>query len=283
MKEYIRGPINYTGSKYRLLKSIVPLFPERVEVFHDVFGGSGTVGMNCGVARVRYNDINNYIGEILSTLREKGESKTLEEIQGLIDEYGLTKTNEEGFKRLREDYNNKPTAMGLLVLSYYSFNFQIRFNNSKKYNSSFGRDCSHFSDKVAIKVRKAIERLESIDLEVTSKDYREYDYGSVGEGDFVYFDPPYSVSKAVYQDGKRGFKGWSVEDDRRLMEICDDLDSRGIRFAMSNMLESKGNINEGLVEWSSRYKVHYLDQKYSGCNYQRDRNKKDIEVLITNY
>ena len=49
------------------------------------------------------------------------------------------------------------------------------------------------------------------------------------------------------------------------------------------MLESKGNKNETLIEWSKKYNIKTLDINYNGSNYQRKTNSKDIEVLITNY
>lgn len=39
MNTYIKSPINYTGGKYRLLNKIIPLFPENINTFVDLFGG----------------------------------------------------------------------------------------------------------------------------------------------------------------------------------------------------------------------------------------------------
>lgn len=158
-KELIRSPINYTGNKYKLLKQILPLFPKKIENFHDIFGGSGTVSLNCDAENVFYNDLNNYIGQILLTIKEYGQENTIKELNQIIDKYQLSKTNEDGFKKLRVDYNQKPTPIKLMVLSYYSFNFQIRFNNLKQYNSSFGKNRSYFSCSAKDKVVKSIKRL----------------------------------------------------------------------------------------------------------------------------
>lgn len=65
--------------------------------------------------------------------------------------------------------------------------------------------------------------------------------------------------------------------------LCDKLDKQGTRFAVSNLLVSKGNTNEILQEWSKKYKVHYIDMSYNNSNYQRKSEDRDIEVLITNY
>ena len=57
MNEYIKSPINYVGNKYRLIKQIIPLFPKKISMFVDAFGGSGTVLMNTEADYYIYNDI----------------------------------------------------------------------------------------------------------------------------------------------------------------------------------------------------------------------------------
>ena len=69
------------------------------------------------------------------------------------------------------------------------------------------------------------------------------------------------------------------------MNLCDKLDNQGVRFAMSNVFENKGNVNKELIEWSKKYKVHYISNTYNNSNYQsKDKGKNTtVEVLITNY
>lgn len=57
-----------------------------------------------------------------------------------------------------------------------------------------------------------------------------------------------------------------------------------MRFALSNILESKGKSNDALKEWAKKYRVIYLDCDHSNCSYHRkDKISKDVEVLIVNY
>ena len=42
--------------------------------------------------------------------------------------------------------------------------------------------------------------------------------------DFLYFDPPYRITTAVYNDGNRG-QSWSKHDDEQLVDILNDLNS----------------------------------------------------------
>ena len=36
---YIKSPINYNGNKYKLIGQIIPLFPDKINMFVDEFGG----------------------------------------------------------------------------------------------------------------------------------------------------------------------------------------------------------------------------------------------------
>ena len=56
------------------------------------------------------------------------------------------------------------------------------------------------------------------------------------KGDFVYADPPYLIACATYNE--QG--GWGEREERALFDFLDELDKRGVPFALSNVLRSKG-------------------------------------------
>ena len=108
----------------------------------------------------------------------------------------------------------------------------------------------------------------------------------MGQGDFLYADPPYRITTASYNDGRRGFEGWSLEDDLRLFELLDDLNQRGVKFALSNVTHHKGNTNDALIQWKrqNQYHVHRINYNYNNSNYHsQNTNQETREVLITNY
>lgn len=68
-----------------------------------------------------------------------------------------------------------------------------------------------------------------------------------------------------------------------MLDFLEKLDNQNIRFALSNVLSSKGKTNEILKHWlkNKKYKVHHLKHKYSNSNYQiKDKNFTSDEVLI---
>ena len=108
-----------------------------------------------------------------------------------------------------------------------------------------------------------------------------FDLTFMSTGDFLYADPPYLISCGSYNDGKRGFAGWRTRRPATLQKL-DDLNERGISFALSNVIEHKGMNNETLARWANRYNINYLKADYSNSTI-RLRLAKQKEVLITNY
>ena len=205
----------------------------------------------------------------------------LSEISGIITFYNLSKTNQDGFFKLRNDYNAEKDPLKLFVLTCYSFNNIIRFNNSYEYNSSFGKDKGSFNKSIETNLIEFVDRLHSKTIVFSSRDFREFDYSSV---DLIYCDPPYLISNAMYNDGKRCFGDWSKQDDADLLQILDAVHQNDKMFALSNVIEHKGMINEKLLEWSKKYNTIVLNKTYSNCSYNlKAKNEKTIEVLITNF
>ncbi len=281
MKEkYIKSPLNYIGNKYKLIDQIVPLFPKKIVTFVDVFGGSGTVLINTNAKHYIYNDINNYVVKIFKGLITEDFEEVIKKIEQIIREYSLSKTNKKGFEKLRDDYNNgKNDWITLYTLMCHSFNHQFRFNNNHQYNSSFGKNRSYFSDRQR-KDLYAMKQKISTDIVVTSNSFMNINYSDFDEYDLLYFDPPYLASVGNYNDGKRGFEGWTEEHEKELLKLLDKLNIQGTRWALSNNLKYDNQI---LDKWKDKYKVYYLNGDYMNCNYHKIDRSKDIEVLITNY
>lgn len=245
-----------------------------------MFGGSGTVLINTTAKKYIYNDINNYVAEIFDGLLNENVNDIVSNIKQIILQYGLSKTNKEGFEKLRDDYNNGDRRwIVLYTLMCHSFNHQFRFNNNHQYNSSFGKNRSYFSKRQEDDLY-AMRNIVKSNVTVMSKSFENIDYSLFTENDLLYFDPPYYNSVGNYNDGKRGFEGWSKEHEIALLQLLDELNSKNVRFALSNNLKYD---NPYICDWISKYTIHYLKGDYVNCNYQKINRDIDIEVLITNY
>jgi DNA adenine methylase Dam len=227
------------------------------------------------------------VPEMLQAFRELGAEECLRRIDQYIADYQLSKENKEGYLELRKRYNNSfDTELGisnpimLYTLICYSFNNQIRFNGKSEYNMPFGKDRSSFNPALREKFTAFVNRLQEMDITFTSNDFRTLKVNNLGKNDFVYCDPPYLITVASYNENG----GWGEQAEKDLLALLDNVDKAGVKFALSNVLESKGKSNDILKEWAKKYKVNYLDHTYSNCSYhKKDKVSKDIEVLITNY
>lgn len=281
---YIKSPMNYTGGKYKILEHIIPAFPEHVNQFVDLFAGGLNVGININADTIYANDQITYLIELYRYLQETNTEDLLSRIKDRINAYELSLTNDKGYNRLRADYNASPSPLDLFILTCYSFNHQIRFNSKHEFNMPFGKERSAYNTSIETNLIDFCGALRKKNIVLSTQDFRDFDFSNLKAGDFVYCDPPYLITTGSYNDGKRGFKDWTTEEETALLKLLDELNSRGVLFALSNVFAHKGLTNDILIEWSKRYKVHYIDKTYSNCSYHfKDRKTKTVEVLLTNY
>lgn len=280
-EKLVKSPMNYTGGKYKLLKQILPLFPDKVRMFVDLFTGGGNVAVNVTADRIVANDADNGVIGIYNKFKSLSIDDVIGRVDSRIEEYGLTMTDADAYLRFRSDYNSstEKDPLDLFVLICYSFNHQIRFNRDGGFNMPFGNNRSKFNDTIRKNLTEFHERITSLEVMFTCKDFGELKLDKLGNDDFVYCDPPYLITCATYNENG----GWNEACERKLLSLLDCLDEKGIKFALSNALQSKGKTNEILSVWSERHNVHHLNNSYSNSSYHRkDRGGAD-EVLVTNY
>ena len=270
-----------------MLPQILPLFPKRIRTFIDLFCGGANVGMNVKSKKVVFNDNLSYLIDLYRAFQTIPKAEILQHIENRISDLALSMTNEEGYLALRNLYNNQRNPLDLFVLIAYSFNHQIRFNNSHLFNNPFGRDRSSFNNRMRNNLIDFLDKLAVSDVSFSCGSFDGFDLSELTEEDFLYCDPPYLITTGTYNDGKRGFSGWNEGEERKLLSLLKTVDENGLRFALSNVLIHKGKTNDILIEWvnENKYNVFHLNKDYSNSNYHTiDRGKAaSDEVLITNY
>ena len=293
-KKYVKSPMNYTGGKYKLLHQIEPLFPEDINLFVDLFTGGGNIAVNVKANKIVANDCEENIIGIYKTFQGYDNvDELIGQIEEIIKTYGLTIDDTEAYNKFRKDYNCLRNSQGdysplssyninilLYVLICYSFNHQYRFNSKGEFNMPFGKERSQWNENMKNNLIKFHQRIKEKDIVFLNKDFRQLKVDKLGNDDFVYCDPPYLITCATYNEKD----GWNQECEEDLLKLLDELDTKKIKFALSNVLYSKGKTNDLLIEWSKKYTVHHLDYTYQNCNYHtKDKTNKSDEVLITNY
>lgn len=279
---YIKSPLNYVGGKFKLLPQIFPLLPDNIGTFVDLFAGGGDVFINVCAERIIANDINHHIIDLFRAFKKYDVPELIDYIEHTIDLWGLSPTNEAAYKQFREYYNENKNPVDLYVLVCHSFNYQFRFNSAHEYNNPFGRNRSWFNPSLKNNLILFAQRLS--DIEFRADNFKKFDFSMLGADDMVYADPPYLITTGSYNDGKRGFEGWSEKEEIALYDKLDELNNRNIRFALSNVIEHKGRVNNMLDEWRMAYNTHFLSKNYNNSSYHsKNTDKNTIEVLITNY
>ncbi len=269
------------------MPQIIPLFPNDIETFVDLFVGGANVAINVKANRIICNDNLSFLILLYNELKKNDIKYTFDYIKSRIKEFQLSDKNEEGYRLLRNEYNNTHQPLDLFVLLAYSFNHQIRFNSRHEFNTPFGKNRSSFNPKMEENLDSFLNKLSYLNIDFECNNFKNFDFSNLGKEDFVYCDPPYLITTGTYNDGKRGFTGWGEADENALIDILDSLDKRKIRFALSNVIEHKGRYNDILITWirKNSHKVHYLKSNYKNSNYHTKGIDKgsSIEVLITNY
>jgi len=299
---YIKSPIHYMGNKYDLLPCIIEQFPKKedVSVFYDVFGGSGSVSLNVPYDNVIYNELNDNMVNLLKMIKDEKPENIFNHIENRIKQFELNPIgtdirSKDTSDEVRLYYNNKYLKFrdfynkcknrdikDLYTLSFYSFCNLMRFNSKNEFNMPYGNRCfllnedskrlidahNRFLEKnITLQCGDSFELLKTI---------------TKNENQFLYFDPPYCNSTAIYNEN-RAFGGWNEKTDEMLFNELDRLSKLGIKWAYSNVLEIKGKTNNHIDNWAKKnnYTIIELEDKdYSSLG---KGNANAREVLIINY
>lgn len=271
--EIIKSPLNYTGSKYSILNEITKVLPKHISTFIDIMGGAFNVGVNVVAKKVIYNEFLPHTFNIIKTLLNEDSNYVINKVETIINDFKLEKSNKENYILLRNDYNNTKDIYKLFVLHMYCFQNQMRFNGKLEFNSPVG-NCS-YNTTLTERIQKFIPR--SNNYELFNLSYKDINISNLDKDSVFYFDPPYFITNATYNDGKRGFVGWNADEETKLLEYITFLHENGFKFILSNVIYHNENTNYILAEWVKTHKFNVVNIDNVGAKNTRD------EVIITNY
>lgn len=311
MKKLLKSPLNYTGNKYRILPQIQPHFPDKVGVFVDMFCGGATVGINVDADRVIFIDSNERVISLLSFLSKSDFPKLLESFEKIINKYGLSYSNlngyasyfksatpinknnglklynMEGFRKLKDYYNkikdkNCDEANTLLyLLLVYGFNNDLRFNSKGEYNLPCGK--TDLNKNNLSKIKEFIDKAKKSNYEFICGDFRDYKVQKiVRSADFVYLDPPYLITDAVYNESSH----WDEDSEYELIDFLEELQIDKIPFVLSNISTKDNGLkrNIPLCDWldqNESLKVYSISYNYRSASYnKKNRDSNEQEIIV---
>lgn len=302
----IKSPLYYNGSKYTLLDYLKYHIPENKDgVFYDVFGGSGVVSLNFSkyYNKAIYADKTTWIYKIFKwslTIDSQQKETELHERILKYDEkykfilhkdlrggYDLTKLPEyKGWIKFidQENITAKSDPALLYIASCFAFSHTLKFRKNGKLHKSWG--VKGWSYNFITSFRYAATRKN---IECHNRGFEEFPFQDLDPvNDFVYLDPPYYGTDANYN------KFWDMEQEKKLLEFYEKLNSMGVKVAMSNVFDNKGKSNDHLKEWcyKNKWTVYERDHVYNIngatgaatevliCNYEYDIEPKQLQMEL---
>lgn len=283
--------VKWVGGKRQLMPEIVVRMPQ------DLVGGSGFAGNyfepfvgggavffeleSRGVRRAELNDFNPELANLYRVVRDNPKGLLREmaalgsgTVRAEYDAIRAWDRDAEAFASRSEEQR----AARFAFLNRTAFNGLWRVNASGFHNVPFGDyKAPGFPDEALL--TECSRALSS--AEVSTGDFAEA-VKSAGEGDFVYFDPPYFPLNATSSFASYTSAGFGAAEQLRLAEVCEELTAKGVRWMLSNS-SAKAAVDlfgdaRGVGSFSALVMAgRALNSKGS------ERSKKVPELLAWNY
>lgn len=224
--------LKWAGGKTQILGHIFEHFPKKVRTFYEPFLGGGAVffalANERGFERAVINDFNQELMDCYRVVRDFPQ-----DLMRQLDRY---KYDAKLFARLRakKPFSLTPVqrAARMIYLNKNGFNGLYRVNRKGEFNVPFGTfkttprtydlenitacsaALSHFVD------------IQSVDFEAATV--------RAGEGDLVYFDPPYVPASPTSSFTSYTSGGFGLKEQERLATLCRTLADQGATVIASN-------------------------------------------------
>lgn len=226
--------LKYVGGKRRLLPELMPRLPARFERYYEPFVGGAALFLHLAPERAVIADFNADLVELYRTLASDVEAvvEVLSGLQVNHREHGDAAYYlvRDGWNEQRAQWSPAERAAALVYLNKTCFNGLWRVNRAGKFNVPAGRYANpRICDPAALRAAAAVLAR----AEIRAGDYRET-VADAGEGDLVYFDPPYVPATPTSNFTSYTARGFGLQQQRELAQTARDLVARGASVVLSN-------------------------------------------------
>lgn len=266
--------LKWAGGKNQIIKKIIENIPSSFNNYYEPFLGGGSVLFALKkINTVFVNDINL---QLINTYKQiKNNCNDLIDRLEKLDNHPI---NKEYFYNLRNKFNNKisnniadlESASLFIFLNKHCFNGLYRVNKAGFFNVPYnGSTRKSFDENNILNISKF---LQNVDL--SNEDFEDF-LSCAKENDFVYIDSPYIPISETASFTNYTKDGFSLEDHKRLAELCNKLSDKGVKLLISNN-------NTPLTK--ELYKKFDIIEFDVSRNINSDATKrKGKEVLMKNY
>lgn len=301
MEYKIKPFIKWVGGKTQILNQVLDLFPKEINNYYEPFLGGGSVLLglllckNEGTIKIKGNiyasDINSTLIGLYKNI-QSNPSLLIKELNNIIEEYKTTKngkiinrkpltltdalTSEESYYYFMRNKFNSLRGDSILASAIFIFINKTCFRGIYRegpngFNVPFGnyKNPSIVDENNIYAVSGLIK-----DVIFSHKTY-DVSLENINPGDFTYLDPPYApVNQTSFVS--YNVEGFTIDNHNKLFKKCEDMNSKKIKFLMSNA--DVQLVND--IFKNSLYTIKTLSCKRS-INSKNPATKTN-EVLITN-
>lgn len=267
--------LKWVGGKRQLLEVLTPLLPGAISTYCEPFVGGGALFFDLQPKKACINDINEELMRVYAVIKDD-VGNLINALQGFKNEADFFYSVRD-WDRDKEKYrllSDVQKAARTIYLNKTCYNGLFRVNNSGEFNSPFG---NYRNPNIvnAPTLRAVSSYLNTAAVTLSAVNYADR-LKSLPRGTFVYLDPPYDpVSDTANFTGySRG--GFSRADQIALRAACDDLNTRGIKFMLSN------SATDFIKAQYSAYHMTIVQAKRAINSDSTKRGEVD-EVVVRNY
>ena len=230
-KGLIKSPLKWAGGKRKLIRDIEKLIPEsnmRRRLIEPFVGG-GSVFLNLAFEKYLLVDSNPDLIALFNHIKNRRDD-FLKAAQALF----TPKYNQSHiYYELRKEFNLTPPSLRRSVLFLYlnrhGYNGLCRYNQKGGYNVPFGQyKKPYFPNAEIILFANKLSNAE-----LCSGDF-SIAFETALPGDIVYCDPPYTPINQTANFTAYSGKGFSEQDQQRLVECALRAQQNGVTSIVSN-------------------------------------------------
>ena len=264
--------VKWVGGKRQLMLELLKNMPKSYNRYFEPFIGGGALFFELQPENACISDINEELINLYSVVRDN--------VDGLIKDLNKHEVSKEYFLKIRsldrkkkyQRLSNVERASRFIYLNRTCFNGLYRVNSQGQFNVPFG----NYKNPRILDENNLLNCSQLLkNTEICCADFSII-LNKVQKGDFVYFDPPYVPLTETSSFTSYTKDGFNIEMQFKLRDICNELNSMGVKFMLSNSDTKFTN------ELYANYEIKKV-LAYRAVNANANGRGKITEVLVRNY
>jgi len=264
--------VKWVGGKRQLMFELLKNRPKSYNRYFEPFIGGGALFFELQPENAYISDMNDELINLYSVVRDN--------VYELISDLNKHEVSKEYFLEIRnldrtdeyKNLSNVQRASRFIYLNRTCFNGLYRVNSQGQFNVPFG----NYKNPRIVDENNLLNCSELLkNTEIKCADFSEI-LTKVKKGDFVYFDPPYVPLNETSSFTSYTKDGFDMDMQFKLREVCDELDSMGVMFMLSN------SDTKFVNELYSNYQIKKVFASRA-VNANAEGRGKITEVLVRNY